>query len=119
MRNGKWTTAGATRCPNSTSLGYSKTSAVSGDWIRYVDENNTVDFTARVLGRLTEMPDDILEDCTGWLLVYEVAPCLTHGYIRWVNPERVREVYDHNRVRSGILHALDTDADQLFLEALK
>ena len=119
MRDAKWTTAGATRCPNSTSLGYSKTSAVSGDWIRYVDENDTVDFTARVLGRLTEMPDDSLEDCTGWLLVYRMATCLAHGYIGWVNPERVREVYAHNRVRSGILHALDTDADQLFLEALK
>lgn len=120
MRDAKWTTAGSVRCPNATDFGYAKRSAVSGDWIVYADEvNTTVARNARVIGRLTEMPNDGLEDCTGWLLVYELSVSLTYGYIRWVNPALVCEVYDHNRVRSCIMHALDTEINQLFEEALR
>lgn len=119
MRDAKWTIAGATRCQNSTSVGYSKTSVVSGDWIVYDDETGHGCFTARVLGRLTVMPNDGLEDCTGWLLVYQLAASLTYGYLRWVNPTLVREAYDRNRVRSCVMYALDQTTEQLFDDALK
>lgn len=115
MRDAKWTTKGATRCPHSSTLGYSRCEARSGDWISW-DDCNDPGFprSGRVLGRLTEMPNDGLENCVGWLAVYAMSTDMSYGYIRWVNPEWVRMIQDLDRIRNHTRIAMESTPEQLF-----
>jgi hypothetical protein len=66
-----------------------------------------------VLGRLADMPDDGLVDCTGWLLVACVGGMLSHRYVRWVNPAAVLETVPHKHVSNNMLALMGDDLDAL------
>jgi hypothetical protein len=85
MREAKWIKKSAF-CRNSSLIGYSRKTVDVGDWVLF---SSTTPTCGRFLGVLTEMPNDGLEDCTGWLLVACVNESLEYNFVRWVDPELV------------------------------
>lgn len=112
MRDAKWSKVATTLCRHATTIGYSSTKVAPGDWVMWRSSPNTLS-TGRVLGRLTSMPDDGLEDCTGWLLVACVGGVLSHRYVRWVDPATVLETAPHKHVRNNMLALMGDDLDAL------
>ena len=112
MRDAKWSKTATTLCRYASTIGYSSNMVAPGDWIMWRSSPDTLS-TGRVLGKLTSMPDDGLEDCTGWLMVACVGGVLSNRFVRWVDPKTVLETLPHEHVRSNLLALLSDDLDAL------
>jgi hypothetical protein len=88
-----------------------------GDWIVYVDRDGNGcehECIAKVIGVITWVEPDGLEDCRGWLVVYSIGALPIYGYERWVKPEDVRTVQDEAKVKEFLLSMFNQTPAQLF-----